>query len=57
MAHAVSCYMNWYAFQNFHDEVGGGDDVACMGALEAQAVGALEDQVSSAIHISTKKYS
>jgi hypothetical protein len=28
----------------------GGEDVACMGALEAQAVGALEGQVSSEIH-------
>lgn len=46
MAHAVSCCKSWRVFLNFHDAVDGGDDVACMGALGAQAAGALEDQVS-----------
>jgi hypothetical protein len=42
--------MSWHVFQNFH-VVGGGDDVAYTGALGAQAMEALEDQVSSAIFI------
>jgi hypothetical protein len=43
--------MSWRVFPNFHAVVVDGEDgVAYMGALGAQAVGALEDQVSSAIY-------
>lgn len=56
MAHVVSCCTSWLVLLlNFHDVVDGGDDVAYMGALGAQAAGALEDQVSSAICTFIKK--
>lgn len=55
MAHAVSCCMSWHVLLlNFHDVVDDGD-VAYMAALGALAVGALEDQVSSAICTFIKK--